>query len=150
MRKGLSALSLGWSEGAHKDEPTHTHKHTLKLIHKGTHTCNLCPSFYPLSPPKTATWEQKQYHLISCNSYINFPDRWRDAWARMACVYSGDTSNLSSQLNIQYSATLPLWTVQFHDAFDGSTSKLNIIAFNSNILIHFLCLGFASYCCCKS
>lgn len=37
--------------------------------------------------------------------------------------------------------------MQFHDAFDGSTSKLNKIAFNSNILIHFLCLGPASYSC---
>lgn len=146
MRKGLSALSLGWSDSAHKDEPTHAHTNTRSNQYTKGHTHVSCKQ----SPPKTATWEQKQYHLISCNSYINFPDRWRDAWARMACVYSGDTSNLSSQLNIQYSATLPLWTVQFHDAFDGSTSKLNIIAFNSNILIHFLCLGFGSYRCCKS
>ncbi len=143
--------SLRWNERSHKDKLARTHT----LVHKGTNAHLQSLSFFiPFllfssflmhtcrhNPSQNATREQKQYHLISSNSSINLPGRWRDTRAGMACVYSCDRSKLSSRLNIQYSAMLPLWTVQFHDAFDGSTSKLDIIIFNSNILIHFLCLG---------
>lgn len=129
--------SLHWNEGSHKGKLTRTHKRdTHTAVFLLIQTCRH-------NPTQNATREHKQYRLISSNSS---PARWRDTQAGMACVYSCDRSNLSSQLNIQYSATLPFWT-EFHDAFDGSTSKLKITTFNSIIIIHFLCLGSASYRC---